>query len=324
MDFLFYLFVILAFVAVVSGLEGAFLFWNAYQGADARKIQQRLRTAAAAEGSTSATPLFRDRRYSESPAMHRMLARIPRIDRLDHLLIQAGDRQSVGRFLGLSAGLGFLGLFVPLILHVPFLLALGMGILAALLPLLQQFSARKKRWHKVEEQLPDALDLICRALRAGHAFTSTIQMVGKEATDPIAAEFRRTFEEINFGSSVKDGLTNLATRVPSTDLRYFVIAVLIQRETGGNLAELLGSLSMLIRERFKLLGTIRVLSAEGRLSAWILTGLPFCVAAVVYLLNPEYMSVLWTDPAGLKIVIGMSLMMCLGIFWMQRIIKIRV
>ena len=176
----------------------------------------------------------------------------------------------------------------------------------------------------IELQLPDALDLMARAMLAGHAFPSGVQMVGNEMPEPVAGEFRIVFDEINFGISVQDALTNLATRVPSTDLRYFVISVLIQRETGGNLAELLSNISALIRARLKLLGAVRVLSAEGRLSALILTVLPFALAGVINFINPKFLSVLWTDPAGLKVSGGALFIMLLGIFWMWRIIKIRV
>ena len=149
-------------------------------------------------------------------------------------------------------------------------------------------------------------------------------MVADESQEPIASEFRTTFEEINYGISVKDALLNLATRVPGTDLRYFVIAVLIQRETGGNLIELLGNISALMRARFKLLGTIRVLSAEGRLSAWILTLLPIATALMINLVNPGFMEILWTDETGLKLLRTVMVMMVFGIFAMWRIVKIRV
>jgi tight adherence protein B len=148
--------------------------------------------------------------------------------------------------------------------------------------------------------------------------------VGDEMSEPISSEFRIAFDEVNYGISVHEALTNLIERVNSTDMSYFVISVLLQRETGGNLAELLGNLSNLIRERLKLLGAVRVLSAEGRLSAQILTALPFVVAMVINLVNPEFMKVLWTDPTGLKFVGGALLLMLAGYYWMRRIIKIRV
>jgi tight adherence protein B len=149
-------------------------------------------------------------------------------------------------------------------------------------------------------------------------------MASADGPEPTAGEFRLTFDEINFGVSAQDALASLGVRVPITDLRYFIVAVLIQRESGGNLAELLDKISGLIRARLALLGKIRVLSAEGRLSAWILSCLPFAAAIMVNLVNPGFMSLLWTDPAGIMMV-GIALgVMVIGIFIMSRIIKIRV
>ena len=198
------------------------------------------------------------------------------------------------------------------------------GIAAGMLPMLYVTSAKHNRLLVIEQQLPDALDLMARAMLAGHAFTSGLKMVSEEVSDPVAGEFSIVFDEINYGISVQDALVNLATRVPSTDLRYFVISVLIQRETGGNLAELLNNISALIRARMKLMGAVRVLSAEGRLSALILTILPFALAGVIFLVNPKFLSVLWTDPVGPKIVAGALVVMIFGMFWMWRVIKIRV
>jgi tight adherence protein B len=199
------------------------------------------------------------------------------------------------------------------------LMALSLG-----LPLLWVFNQKSKRLAKVDQQLPDALDLIGRALRAGHAFPTAMKMVGDEMSAPIADEFRITFDEVNFGISMADALMNLATRVPSTDLRYFVIAVLIQRETGGNLAELLDNISKIVRERMKLLGQIRVLSAEGKMSAWVLGLLPFGAALMIQLTNPGFLKVLYTDPAGRKMVATAMVMMVMGVFVMRKIIRIRV
>jgi tight adherence protein B len=149
-------------------------------------------------------------------------------------------------------------------------------------------------------------------------------MVGYESAEPIAGEFKATFDEIRFGMSTRTALLNLAERVPLSDMRYFVLAMVIQLETGGNFTELLGVLSRLIRERFSLMGKIKVLATEGKLSAYILTILPFAVAGVLQLVNPQYMKNLYQDPAGLQILIGALLMMGAGVLWMFRIIKIRI
>ncbi|MDR3409623.1 MAG: type II secretion system F family protein [Formivibrio sp.] len=324
MDNLYYAFVILGFLAVVLFLEGAYLAWNAYKGPEAKRIERRLQALSAGGAASTELTIVKKRLLSETPAIERMLLEIPRIHLLDRLLLQSGLKMNVGGFLGLTLLAAAVGLVLAILLTLPFLLMLVAAVVVGILPLMYVLNSKQKRLNMVEQQLPDALDLMGRALRAGHALPGALKMVADEMAEPIAGEFRTTFDEMNYGISLQDSLTNLATRVPITDLRYFVISVLIQRETGGNLAELLDKISALIRARFKLLGTVRVLSAEGRLSAWILTILPFALAGVIRILNPTFINVLWTDPAGQKMVIGALIVMALGIFWMWRIIKIRV
>lgn len=195
---------------------------------------------------------------------------------------------------------------------------------AALIPAIHVLRTRRKRLSTIEQQLPDALDLMSRAMRAGHAFPSAIDMVGSEGPQPIAREFAIASDEVNYGILMQDALRNLSLRVPITDLRFFVIAVAIQRETGGNLTEILDKLAALMRARFRLLGTVKVLAAEGKWSGWILSLLPFLLLGAINLINPGFMSILWKDPAGLiTIYIGATLIF-VGIIWMWRIIKIHV
>ena len=323
MDYMFYLFVILGFIAVVLFLEGVYLSWNSYKGPEAKRIERRLQamSAGSAGGSSS---LIKQRLLADTPAMERLLLKVPRIHYLDKILLQSGLQWKVSNFIGLTLLAMLAGFMLGLLLKLPVILALAAGLLLAVVPWLYVQRAIFNRIKTIEQQMPDTLDMMGRAMLAGHAFPSALKMAGDEMPEPIANEFRIVFDEINYGFSMEDALNNLAARVPSTDVKYFVIAVLIQRETGGNLAELLGNLSRLIRERLKLLGTIRVLSAEGRLSAKILTVLPFALALVINLLNPKFMSVLWTDPAGVKLMIVTVILLSIGIYWMWRIIKIRV
>lgn len=322
MDYLYYLFVVLAFLAVVLFLEGIYLAWNAYKGPEAKRIEKRLQAMSA--GASHQSSLVKQRLLSQTPSMERLLLQIPRIHQLDRIILQSGLNYSVARFIGLTLLAAVGGVVLTLLLGLPAFAVVVAGIVAALAPVLYMLGAKHKRIVTIEQQLPDALDLMGRAMTAGHAFPSALQMVGSEMPEPIAGEFRIVFDEINYGISTQEALINLTSRVPSTDLSYFVIAVLIQRETGGNLAELLGNISALIRARLKLLGTVRVLSAEGRLSAWILTVLPFALGFVLQLINPQFLSVLWIDPMGLKLV-GIALfLMVVGIFVMWRITKIRV
>ena len=318
------LFILVTFVAIVLLVEGAYLLWSDYKGPEVQRLEKRLRSLSAGRHGTDIGSLLKQRNLSDTPWLDRLLLALPRISSLDRLLEQAGTSMTVARFLLVTLLAGAATFMVLLVLRTPLFFAVSMAVIATLVPLIVVLRMRSKRLHKFDEQLPDALDLLSRALRAGHAFPSAMQMVATEATDPIATEFAITFEEINYGVSVGDAMLNMATRVPSIDLRYFVIAVLLQRETGGNLSELLDNLSMLIRQRFKLLGKIRVLAAEGKLSAYILIALPFATAAMIFLVNPKFMSVLWTDPAGLNVIFAAIVMMILGSFWMWRIVKIRV
>jgi len=198
------------------------------------------------------------------------------------------------------------------------------AMVAALLPIGNLLRRRNKRMGLIEAQIPDALHLMVHAMQAGRSLASALRVVGSEGPSPIASEFRKTFDEINFGLSEESALANLAARVRIGDLRYFVVAVRIQRETGGNLAELLLSIATLVRQRIELRGSIRVMSAEGRLSAWILGLMPFIIAGAIATINPKFLMVLWTDPVGINMVVSALALQSMGLLWMWRIIKIRV
>jgi len=324
MDYLFILFMVAAFLAVVLLLEGLYQLWNASHGPEIKRINQRIQAMSASGYAGRPALLVKQRLLSETPAVEKLLLGIPRIHRLDRLIEQSGATLSVAQFLALTLAIGVAVAVAGYLLALPGLVSLLLAVAAACIPYAVIVNKKMKRVGRIERQLPDALDLMSRALRAGHSFPSALDMVGKEGQQPIAQEFRVVSDEVNFGIPLNDALNNLAVRVPVTDLRYFVIAVLIQRDTGGNLAELLDNLAGLMRERFKLLGHIKVLSAEGRLSAWILTILPFAMVALINLINPRLMSVLWTDPLGQRLSMMAMVAMVLGVIWMWRIIKIRV
>jgi len=316
---------VLVCLAVVLLVEGLYLLWHSYKGPEAKKIEQRLRVLSASADASSQAALLRQRMLSNLPLMTRLLQRVPRIHQLDRMIVQADLRWTVSYFLLASLALGLGGLLVAgLLLHQPPLLAAGAALMLTALPWLYVRRRRAQRMRRMEQQLPDALDLLGRSLRAGHAFGAGLQMIGQEMADPIASEFRFVHDELNFGVSLEQALTNLSVRVPITDLRYFVVAVLIQRESGGNLTEVLSKLGHLIRQRLKLFARIRILSAEGRLSGWVLGLMPFVLAGVVNLFNPAFMAPLWTDPIGISIVRNMLLMMATGVFLLRKITRIRV
>lgn len=323
MDPLYYLFLIFCFLAVVLFLEGGYLVWNSHRGPAAKRIRERLQAVSVGWNAAEAA-LVKHRALSKSSGLERFLLRFPHIHSLDRLLQQSGMSLTVTHFIGYTTMAGLGGMASAALLGSPFTVMLLCGAAGSGVPLFFVLSAKRRRLDKIEQQLPESIELMARALKAGHAFSGALQMVSTDGPEPAASEFRLTFDEINFGVSVQDALMSLAARVPLTDLRYFVIAVSIQRESGGNLGELFDKISALIRARFALLGRIRVLSAEGRLSAWILSCLPFATGLMINVANPGFLDILWTDPVGLIMVYTALVMMGMGIFIMSYIIKIRV
>jgi tight adherence protein B len=321
----FYGFAILLFAAVILAFEAAWLWWSGTRGDGAQRIARRLRLMSGGrEGAGEQISILKQRRYAKAALAERWLRRLPRADALDRLLQQSGKRWTVARFLQFTLAWPVVLWFLMRVLHFTQTFTV-LGMLAgACLPYLALLRARRRRLEKIEEQLPEAADFLARAMRAGHAFANAMQMIGEEFPDPISGEFRAAYEEINYGVPMNVALQNLGMRIPLTDLRYLVIAVLIQRESGGNLAELLGNISRIIRERLKLIGQVRVLSAEGRMSAWILGVLPFGVGSVMMSVNPGYISQLWLDPAGTRMLWCSFFMLIIALFWMRAIIRIRV
>jgi tight adherence protein B len=316
---------VLVFVAVLLLLEALYLIWKSYKGPEAKKLDKRLQALSASHDATAQAQLLKERMLSEVPALQRLLFSIPRAHSLDKFILQSGLNWTVSKLLLSCAGFGVIGLVLMTgLAHQPILLSAAAAAALAALPLLYLQHKRSGRLDKLERQLPDALDLVTRALRSGHSFSSGLQMIGEEMAEPIANEFRIVSDEVNFGVSLQQALTNLSERVPLTDLRYFVVAVLVQRDSGGNLTEVLGNLSRLVRERLKLYGKVRVLSSEGRLSAWIVGSMPFALAGVMNLVNPSFMSPLWKDPIGIAIIKYMLILMAFGVLILRKIIKIRV
>ena len=325
MDAVFYAFVVFLFAAVILAIEGTYLWWMGTHGAAARRVARRLQLMSGSSGrSGERISILKQRPYSRNAAFDRLLHRVALSQWIDALLVQAGSRTTVGQFLawscGCMAGAGLVSLGWPLPVPVRLLLAaLGLGV-----PWFLVRRARQRRLIRIERQLPEAADFIARALRAGHSFSNVLQIVGNELPEPLSGEFRLAREEINYGVSMDEALHGMAARIPLTDLRYLIIAVLIQRESGGNLAEILGNISHIIRDRLKLVAHVRVLSAEGRMSAWILGLLPFAVLGFMMISSPAYVRVLWTDPQGIRMLWYSLGMIAFGVVWLRKIIRIRI
>ena len=325
MDAVFYGFTVLLFAAVILLIEGGYLWWSGTHGGGAQRIARRLRLmSGAADADREKVSILKQRRYADGDWLDAFLHRRRLAHAIDRALLQSGLRWSVAQFLAASLG-GLVITSVLLIMRpVPPLAKAMIALAFMLMPYILVLRARAARLIKIEEQLPEAADFLARAMRAGHSFTNVLQMVGTELPEPLSGEFRAAHEEINYGVPMNEALYNMADRIPLTDLRYLVIAVVIQRESGGNLAEILGNISHIIRERLKLIGKVRVLSAEGRMSAWILGLMPFCVMAFMAIVNPRYVSVLWTDPTGIKMLWYGAGMILIGVLWIRRVIHIRV
>ncbi|WP_321817480.1 MULTISPECIES: type II secretion system F family protein [unclassified Paraburkholderia] len=322
---IFYAAVILLFVAVVLSMEGAYIWWNSRHGPVARRVESRIRAiSAGAQVNGERLSILKQRLLSDASPLERALMLLPRAHVIDRFMQQAGIQWSVTRLATTCAVCPPVVFLISMFTPAPLPAIVPLALLSASLPVLYVRWLRAKRLHQLERQLPEACDMLARALRSGHAFSLAIDMVGTEFAEPMGGEFRTTFDEINYGVSLNEALANLATRVPIRDLRYFVIAVLIQRETGGNLAEVLDGITVLIRERFKLFDKVRVLSAEGRLSAWVLGLMPFVVGTLMLFLNPTFMQVLWKDPMGLKVVCAALASMAVGVLWMSRVVALRV
>ncbi len=325
MDLVFYGFAVLLFAACILMVEGAWLWWSGTHGSAARRINRRLRLMAArGEAGGERISILKQRRYAGAPGLERLLRRVPQAAQLDHLLLQSGLSWSVAQFIGVTGALLLAALLLLAAWSMPFPGALLLLSCAVSGPCLLVLRARAARLKKIEAQLPEAADFLARALRAGHSFSNVLQMVGDELNEPISGEFKMAHEEINYGVPMNEALQNLAARIPLTDLRYLVIAVLVQRESGGNLAEVLVSIARIIRARLKLLGQVRVLSAEGRMSAWVLGLMPVVMIGVMALVNPQYIRLLWTDPSGIKLLWYAAGMVALGVVWMRNVIRIRI
>lgn len=322
MDLSFVLFSVVAFLAVVLSIEGLYNLWASRNSAEARRIALRL-AALAGEMHTQAS-IERTLEPSRLPRLNALLGRAAMGQRLHRFVSTSAMGVSPIELILMSGALALLGMLLPALLGKPPVFGAALGLALAALPWWRVAHKRSQRIGRIERQFPEALDLMGRAMRAGHSFPTAVKMVGDELAEPLGHDFRILFDEMNYGVPVNDALVRLAGRVPLPDVSYFVVAVMIQRESGGNLAELLDKISTIVRERLKLLGEIRTLSAEGRLSAVILTALPFCVAIVVNLVNPKFMAILWTDPAGVRMVGAALLMMVVGILWMRKVIRIRV
>jgi tight adherence protein B len=312
------------FIVVLLMIEAGYFGLRSIWRTEKQLVRQRLHSIAATSEEYEMIDLSRKSSFSQISWLNQILSRLRWTARVQRALEMANLPYPLGFFVLLSILLAALGYLAGSLKITNPLFLLPGAVLLGMTPFFYIFFKKGKRMHHFQRQLPDVLDLIARSLKAGHALSGGLKMVVDEFGDPIGIEFAKTLNEINLGVGVPEALKNLSQRVDCLDLNFFVTSILIQRETGGNLAEILENIARLIRERFKLFGRIRALSAEGKFSAIILVVLPFLIAFVISLFNPGYIQILIVDPIGpVFIAIALTLMI-LGIITMSRMIKIKV
>jgi tight adherence protein B len=318
---------LIAFVTFVVATTICLLIWFSFSADSGQEvIRRRLDAVQRAERRGPidlGVQLIRDEMWSSVPALNRIVLRWSWSTRFKDFLMQAGMKTRPGRVI-LTCGVLAAVAFIAAKSVLSFSFSILAAVLAGVLPLVYVSVRRRRRLRRFEEHFPEALDLLNRAIRAGHAFTTGMGMIATEAPEPIAGEFRTTFEEQNFGLPLRDVLQNLCDRVPLIDVRFFVTALMIQKETGGNLSEILGNLSHVIRDRFRIYREVRVKSAHGRLTAGILITLPPMMIIALRLVNPHYVSVLFEDVIGSWVLWGAAILQILGSALLWKIVRIEV
>jgi len=318
MAFLVFVIVAVAVFALISLVD--------QRNAQARLLRERLadERKRPERNPEEELALLRDEQLSRIPALDTLLRRSERVSNIQKMLAQAGMDVRAGNFLGLCALVGIGGAIVGYIASKRIEVSWIALLVGFVLPYSVVSYKRNKRFEKFEELFPEAIDTLARAVRAGHAFTTALEMITDEVSEPVSGEFRQLYEEQKFGMPVRDALMNLTERMPLVDVKFFVTAVMLQRETGGNLAEILDNLSYVIRERFKIQRQVRVYTAQGRLTMALLMGMPPIIVTVMLVLNPMFIKPLFSDPIGHTLLVAGITLQTVGYFVIRKIIKIQV
>jgi tight adherence protein B len=317
--------IILSFMAIVTAMISLYLMLSGLRQSTRAVIKSRLANMEASQpGGMRMQGLLRTELLSEIPAFNKILFKIPVMDKLAVLIEQANVQIMVGQLLFLTLTLGMTGLLTGLLINRGTFFAVALGFFLAATPYLYIHWRKKRRIVKFEEQFADTLNTIARSLDAGHSFTAALQYAAQEAPDPVGTLFNTALDEQALGLSHYDALRRMIYRIESMDLVFFVTAINIQRVTGGNLVEILKNLSVVIRERLKLRRQVRVFSAQGRLSGYILGALPIFLIVLIHLLNPDYISPLFKETTGKYLVAFALIMMFVGFLLIRKIIRIKI
>ncbi|MEJ2115739.1 MAG: type II secretion system F family protein [Gammaproteobacteria bacterium] len=318
-----FIFLIMVFLAVVLLATSIFVPTVGASAKAGRKMRARIHGLVDQLDPTT-TSLLNEKYLRDLSSFGRWMQQLPGMTGLSERIEQAGWKIPAHKLVMIAVSLMLMAIFIVSLVTHQILFGLLVGAAIFYLPFLKMKQESQKRLMQFEEQFPDALDSMSRALRAGHPFNESIRLVAEEMDDPIGGEFQTTFSDINYGVSTKVAFYALLKRVPSISLLALVTAVLVQRETGGNLAEILDKIASVVRGRFRFQRRIKTISAEGRMSAWVLTLVPFVLAFALWLTTPDYLPMLVGDPLGRKLIMGTFMLVLFGILWMRRIIRIQV
>jgi tight adherence protein B len=317
------------FIVVTGAIVGGYYAVTWLPGAlAARRLDRRLRDVsqdpAAADAEASDATVLKHVIEGPLPAIDRMMSRYGLGGRLQVLIERAGIRTTPSAVIMISLVIGGLAAFITRLFIAQPLAAAGAALVGVAAPFLWLQHRRSKRMRRFEEQFPEALDLLSRAIRAGHAFQTALGMVADELPDPVGPEFRKTFDQQNYGLPLRDALNEMSARLSLLDVRFFVTAVLIQRDTGGNLSEILDNLAHVVRERFKIRRQVRVHTAHGRFTGYVLLALPAALGVALSFINPEHMHLLFYERMGQMMLAGAVVMQTIGFVWIRQVIKIEV
>ena len=317
-------FVVLIFVAVFFLVQGLAIPVFGESAQARKRLKKKLGEIESANDEEAYSSLLREKYLRKLSPWERSLERLPRMEALATLIEQSGAKYLAYRVVLFAVVLAVSAAFFAWVYFRLWYAPIVAAAIAFYLPFMKIASNRTKRMGQFEEQLPDAIETMTRALRAGHPFPAALKMIGEEFDDPIAAEFELTFGDINYGNDVRRAMLGLLSRIPTVTVMALVTAVLVQKESGGNLAEILERISGVIRGRFRLYRKIKTLSAEGRMSAWVLAMVPLGLFVVLMVTTPDYLPTLVDDERGQKMIIGGMISAACGIFWIRKILRIEV
>jgi len=318
------IFIAIVGVAVFLLSQGMITPVFAESGKVRKRLKKRLGEVEKELGEESFSSLLRDKYLRELTPLERMLEEVPLMESLSAIIEQSGHKILAYRLTLLALAGGIVAGLIAWTFSNQLILALLVGGAATWLPFWKVLGDRTRRIQKIEEQLPDAIDMIKRALRAGHPFTGSIKLASEETAEPLASELKATFADLNYGNDVRRAMLGFLQRIPSVPVMALVTSVLVQKETGGNLAEILEQISSVIRGRFRLERKVRTLSAEGRMSAWILALVPLVLFAAIWFTTPGYLQSLTEEETGHTIIIYGLCSAVVGIYWIKRILRIDV